>query len=82
MVKHYDLRWPFLIRWVGQTLVPAGINIFPSINAWNLASCEKTSSFEPVFLHTAHLAWLFDAPGIFSDTDEGLASGFDTSSLL
>jgi hypothetical protein len=41
-----------------------------------------TSSFEPVFLHTTHLVWLFDAPDIFSDTDEGLASGFDTSSVF
>jgi hypothetical protein len=36
-----------------------------------------TSSFGPGFLHTTHLAWLFDAPGIFSDTDGGLASGFE-----
>jgi hypothetical protein len=38
---------------------------------------EMTSSFGPGFLHTTHLAWLFDAPGIFSDTDGGLASGFE-----
>lgn len=49
IVKHSVLRWPFSIRWVGQLLVPAGINIFPSINAWNLALCAMTSSFAPDF---------------------------------
>lgn len=49
IVKHSVLRWPFSIRWVGQLLVPAGINIFQSINAWNLALCAMTSSFAPGF---------------------------------